>query len=772
MNSDFHFYGTGTAAMAAGLNPEEAKIVANAAEFVDYFIGDYYWSYWDIVPDSSWLPKTLFEIDYPQLTAQSAIASALGYYSDYWVAFHFPPGNKQPVPRPFSGQMAKLQERYLQNFELRNVNSNVQNKTQLCRPYSQFVIDMINDTIQKYQAIKTNPNWKNIIASSISSPRYIGNNINRDTMALIFLGLRMHVLADTWAHQDFSGFDDKSINRIDGDVYADVYQTGRLDKAPYSAITGVASGFFTGGIIGGIANFDTDIVFAPQSGCGHGNFGHYADYGWLNIEYPAAWRVGSDNIKRNNPDNFIEAWNEIAAVIAICLNNQSDISMPGNVVQDIITRFDLSSTGISASSQCENGWAADSGCAINNALRWKDNVANPCIGVTHGLAATRWGHVWIQDGSILHMYELAALMHFSWCEIWTKVNPGYNWKNSSIDVLGVRSGFGIDPVDNCPHIFSIGTDNTLYLNSCNESEEWSGWMANWNNAPKMSNAFGVECTDNCPHIFGIGTDYTLYLNWRNGSNGVWSGWMADWNNAPKLLSVFGIKCTDNCPYIFGIGTDNTLYLNWFNGDRQWSGWMANWNNAPKLSGVFGIETTDNCPHMFGIGIDKTLYLNWRDPSGVWSGWMANWNNAPKLSSVFGIETTDNCPYIFGIGIDNTLYLNWRNQSSVWSGWIANWNNAPKFSGIFGIETTDNCPHMFGIGIDNTLYLNWRNPSGVWSGWMDNWCNAPKLTSVFGVETTDNCPLIYGIGVDNTLYLNLRDASGQWSGWLRNWNVEG
>jgi hypothetical protein len=37
MNGDFHFYGTGTAAVAAGLNTEEAKIVANAAEFVVLF---------------------------------------------------------------------------------------------------------------------------------------------------------------------------------------------------------------------------------------------------------------------------------------------------------------------------------------------------------------------------------------------------------------------------------------------------------------------------------------------------------------------------------------------------------------------------------------------------------------------------------------------------------------------------------------------------------------------------------------------------------------
>ena len=229
----------------------------------------------------------------------------------------------------------------------------------------------------------------------------------------------------------------------------------------------------------------------------------------------------------------------------------------------------------------------------------------------------------------------------------------------------------------------------------------------------------MEQTDNCPHVFGIGTDNTLYLNWRNKS-GQWSGWMANWNNAPKLSSVFAMEQTDNCPHVFGIGTDNTLYLNWRNKSGQWSGWMANWNNAPKLSSVFAMEQTDNCPHVFGIGTDHTLYLNWRNPSGQWSGWMANWNNAPKLSSVFAMEQTDNCPHLFGIGTDNTLCLNWRNSSGQWSGWMANWNNAPKLSSVFAMEQTDNCPHIFGIGTDNTLYLNWRNKSGQWSGWMANW----------------------------------------------------
>ncbi|MBE9088454.1 hypothetical protein IQ232_01265 [Microcystis aeruginosa LEGE 11464] len=205
-------------------------------------------------------------------------------------------------------------------------------------------------------------------------------------------------------------------------------------------------------------------------------------------------------------------------------------------------------------------------------------------------------------------------------------------------------------------------------------------MDSYNVAPKLSGIFAIQQTDNCPHVFAIGTDNTLYLNWRDSSGG-WSGWGANWNNAPKLANIFAIETTDNCPHVFAIGTDNTLYLNWRDSSGGWSGWGANWNNAPKLANIFAIETTDNCPHVFAIGTDNTLYLNWRDSSGGWSGWGANWNNAPKLASIFAIETTDNCPHVFGIGTDNTLYLNWRDSSGQWSGWIANWGAGKKPSPV-------------------------------------------------------------------------------------------
>jgi hypothetical protein len=412
-----------------------------------YFIGDYYWSNWEIVKDKSLWPKVLFKFTRPQLTAQAAFpASLLNYYPDYWLAFHFPPGNKTPISKQFSGEMAVLQKRYLQKFVLRDVNSNVKNKSQLCRPYSQFVIDMISDTIQKYQSIKTDPDWKKIISNCISHERYISDEIPRDKFALIFLGIRLHILADTWAHQDFTGFNDKSINHIDGDVFADVNKTGTMEKALFTLPP------------------DNDNVYAPNSGKGHGNLGHYPDYSWLTINYPAAWRVNSSNITRNNPQQFKEAWNEMASVIALCLNKQSNISMPDNVAKDITMRFDLDPFSVSAPIKCEKNWAANSAKNIANVIRWKDKVKDQYIGVTHGLPITRWGNIWIENGSILHMYELASLMHFSWCERWAKNNLDYGWVPSTM------------PNDTVPNDTVYKGNLYWYCNDGwqNGAEKWTG----------------------------------------------------------------------------------------------------------------------------------------------------------------------------------------------------------------------------------------------------------------------------------------------------------
>lgn len=419
MNADFHFYGTGTAAYLA-MDPQrkmdpraidKAKIIANAAEFVDYFVGDYYWSYWQIVNDESKTPKKLFLIENPQLSAQFLFGSVFNYYEDYWLAFHFPPGNKTPEPK-YSGEFGILEKKYISKFKLRKVNDKVHNGYQLCRPYSEFVIDLIFDTIQVCNEIKINSNWKNWIKSKIAPhQRYISDSINKDLFILIFLGIRLHIIADTWAHQDFTGFDNMNINHCDGDVLADLRKDDDFVKAPFS---------FT-------PSMDTDVQFAPRSGKGHGNMGHYPDYGWLRFQYPAAWRSDQKLIDRNNRIEFAEAWNVLAEVILKSLSQPGEIIIPDQYNAVLKTHQNLNFEKIQAPLDCETCWS-NIVPFLKDPDRWKDKYNLPYIGVTRGLPTTRFGELWVKDGSILHIFEIAALMHFTWCEYWTNIHPEYGWK--------------------------------------------------------------------------------------------------------------------------------------------------------------------------------------------------------------------------------------------------------------------------------------------------------------------------------------------------------
>ena len=92
MDSDFHYYGTGMAALAAGYNGTQATLLANVAQYVDWFNSDY-WSNWHIV-DRRGKRINKSKYAYPQLSVQTIDWKMMtDYDKNIWNAFHFPPGN-------------------------------------------------------------------------------------------------------------------------------------------------------------------------------------------------------------------------------------------------------------------------------------------------------------------------------------------------------------------------------------------------------------------------------------------------------------------------------------------------------------------------------------------------------------------------------------------------------------------------------------------------------------------------------------------------------
>lgn len=175
MNHDFHYYGTYVAARLAGYDFESAETLAHAAQYVDDSI--------HVMLDKDCL-KGLVPI--PTSHSMSEFTShdlGKGWTEDFlnetarvWPVFHFLPGNidgkeKYMGPQSDKGLLANwmYDDEAKEQFKL------------MCLPNSTLVKEMVNDL--------------------------------RKNSTLQKIGIRMHVLADTWAHMYFSGVPARFTNR-------------------------------------------------------------------------------------------------------------------------------------------------------------------------------------------------------------------------------------------------------------------------------------------------------------------------------------------------------------------------------------------------------------------------------------------------------------------------------------------------------------------------------------------------------------------------------
>ena len=153
MQIDFHHGVTYVLARMAGFSHHDADIIAKSSQFVD-----------DSICDIA-VRFTNAAIYKPVLSAHRALNyqnfDELGNYF-VWVPFHFLPGNCLKKADEIKG------EEFFERI--------------ICKPNSYIAQDMIKECIER----KDDPN------------------------ALYRLGITMHVYADTWAHQGFSGIKHKS----------------------------------------------------------------------------------------------------------------------------------------------------------------------------------------------------------------------------------------------------------------------------------------------------------------------------------------------------------------------------------------------------------------------------------------------------------------------------------------------------------------------------------------------------------------------------------
>ncbi|MCG8551153.1 MAG: hypothetical protein MI799_12190 [Desulfobacterales bacterium] len=431
MDSDFHYYGTGTAALAAGFSEKDSITIANVAQYHDWFHSDY-WSYWYIVDDKGKKVKdssgNSYHYEYPQLTSQNLDWKMIADYNgNIWTPFHFPPGNvKYTVDGSDAGAKGSWKSVFNAHHIVQKTRLDSGNTSKLCRPFSRFAMDMIEDTVKQYNELSgaDGDELANKI-SALVAPRRRCPVTDGRKLAIYLLGIRLHVLSDTWAHQDFTGSINKEVNGAG--LVNDVYIRDENGEYRLASWTGTIYVFHD----------DTDSAAAPNviKNPGHGQLGHLPDYSWAHFKYPASWLPEEENYHiRDNPGEYKNAWSWLSHTMKLCRGDLTDDQIqnepaqpPQDISKVIETYHPLSTKALTAVPASEELWKKT---ALGKKLpeRWIIEEREK-LGLHDGLASTRYGWINVRQNSTLHCMETAAAIHYQFCVDWAaKHNDnGYSW---------------------------------------------------------------------------------------------------------------------------------------------------------------------------------------------------------------------------------------------------------------------------------------------------------------------------------------------------------
>lgn len=275
MNKDFHFEGTYCAARIAGFPHSDAEKIAWAAQMVDDCTESLLKhtgisaTYQNIVVTCETTGDSLMDdLKYGEYAPQTN--TALQKIRSIWMPFHFLPGNINPnYGKIYTG------DRRWNGFSFDDDIDGNDFKC-LCLHNSDLVQEMVNDTISCY---------------AVPPGQYTPDSL------LYLIGIRMHVLADTWAHEFFIGTPNYWINDI-SDLKVENPDIAEYDKK----------------------RTPLNVTFHSISYHGHGRLGHLPDLGYLSYQYVPRW-LGSPIVK-DNASIFTRAFCQMVDALRAIRANQ------------------------------------------------------------------------------------------------------------------------------------------------------------------------------------------------------------------------------------------------------------------------------------------------------------------------------------------------------------------------------------------------------------------------------------------------------------------
>lgn len=290
MNIDFHYYATFAAARIAGYDAEQARTIAHAAQYVDESDDSLLFHDSDDAP----APVPYITDFEPVATMQSMTDQAYidlmpGHWNEStltatfrtWVPFHFLPGNYGATPekKTYGGPRRHEGNALTGQFWEYTAEEQEQFKL-LCLPNSELAAEMVNDIVRNH---KGKPH------------------------ELHLLGLRMHVLADTWAHMHHAGIMAWFINNA-ADEVVEVMPDGSRRALSWDVVSNLSKGLKDDPSSTHLAPPEM-LYYNSVVYLGHGRMGHLPDFPYMSYEYQPQW--AERPIVKSAYENFVKAFKQL-----------------------------------------------------------------------------------------------------------------------------------------------------------------------------------------------------------------------------------------------------------------------------------------------------------------------------------------------------------------------------------------------------------------------------------------------------------------------------
>ncbi|MFY0574398.1 DUF6765 family protein [Cystobacter fuscus] len=310
---------------------------------------------------------------------------------------------------------------------------------------------------------------KKILAHALGNSVLAPNGNPSDTLLnrfnLILLGVRAHVIADTWAHQDFAPID-HAMNTYYGVDNGSSF--GATAHIRYTDGRGTEVKELLQPLPAMVGLTPKNLEAAPSgtSYLGHAWMGHFPDFSFVKWKYRPAWRMASDPaIERDNPAQYKNAFLELCSLFKKAQSGTLDPN-DSNVKVALAAAATAISSGCDLSKikngrkHSEEQWLA----YLKDVQYGSDRLGVPqdiidcdkepdqpaavlsgCFGTpSFPLSLSRYGTFTVGVTSDLYLFQIAVDYHFQFVKNYLKTHDIMTFKSSWSQQDGPLASSGIE----------------------------------------------------------------------------------------------------------------------------------------------------------------------------------------------------------------------------------------------------------------------------------------------------------------------------------------